>query len=59
MLNMILFSILIMYIVIEEISVIINAEYDPSCNSNLSFYVKTDILNSLLSYNFFIFFHTQ
>ena len=34
-----------------------NIEYDPSGNSNLSFHVGTDILNSLLMYEPFIFFH--
>ena len=32
-------------------------EYDPSGNSNLPFHVETDILNLLLLYEFFMFFH--
>ena len=32
-------------------------EYNPSGNSNLSFQVGADILNSLLLYDFFMFFH--
>ena len=31
-------------------------EYDPSGNSNSSFYVEADILNLLFIYDFFIFF---
>ena len=34
-------------------------EYDPSGNSNLPFHVETDILNLLLLYEFFMFFHVQ
>ena len=34
-----------------------DTEYDPSGNSNLSFHVGADILNSLLLYEFFMFFH--
>ena len=32
-----------------------NSEYDPSGNSNSSFHVRADILNSLFLYDFFIF----
>ena len=31
-------------------------EYDPSGNSNLSFYVEADVLNLLLLYEFFYIF---
>ena len=34
-----------------------DAEYDPYCNLSLSFYVSPDILNLLVLYNVFIFFH--
>ena len=36
-----------------------DTEYDPSGNSNLSFHVGADILNLLLSYKIFMFFHMQ
>ena len=32
-------------------------EYDPSSNSNFSFHVRADNLNSLFLYDFFIFLH--
>ena len=66
MLNVILFSILFMYILIEELSVFSscflrniqnNLEYDPPGNSNTPFHVGADILNLLFLYDFFIFFH--
>ena len=34
-----------------------DTEYDPSGNSNLSFHIGADILNLLLSYVLFMFFH--
>ena len=34
-----------------------DTEYDRSGNSNLSFHVGADILNLLLLYEFFMFFH--
>ena len=34
-----------------------DTEYDPSGNSNLSFHVGVDILNLLLLYELFMFFH--
>ena len=34
-----------------------DTEYDPLDNSNLSFHVKVDILNSLFFYELLIFFH--
>ena len=34
-----------------------DTEYDPLSNSNFSFHVGTDILNLLILYDFFIFFH--
>ena len=44
---MIIFSILLLYILNEGLSIISNAEYDPSGNSNLLFHVGADILNLL------------
>ena len=66
-LNVIIFSILFKYILIERLSVFYscflniysklfwmsNIEYDPSGNSNYSSSAGADILNSLFSYEFF------
>ena len=41
----------------SKYSWIFDVEYDPSDNSNSSLYVGTGILNVLLIYDFFIFFH--
>ena len=68
---MILFSVLFAYILNEGLSVfypcffkmyskqslISDAEYDQSGNSNSSFHVGADILNLLFLYDFLIFFH--
>ena len=71
-LNVILFSILLTYILIDGILIFSSCflkytqnnlesdtEYDPSGNSNVSFHVGTHILNSLLLYELFMFFHVQ
>ena len=56
MLNVILFSILFMYIIIEGLSVTVSCliiisdtEYDPSGNSNSSFHIGDDIGSVKLS----------
>ena len=70
-LNVILFSILLTYILTEELSIfpscffkiyrylfrISDTEYNPSGNSNFLFHVGADILNLLLLYELFIFFN--
>ena len=70
-LNAILFPILFKYILIEGLSIfslyffkiylklswISDTEYDPSHNSNLSFYVGDDNLSLLLFYELFVCFH--
>ena len=69
LLNLVLISILFIYIWIRGLSAnvscfliylkhswISDIEYDPSCYSNLSFYVESDILNLTFLFDF-MFFH--